>query len=79
MNRAALNFSLAVNHLADKTMSEIKLMLGLKKTPGYHGGRTYQTPLKAGAGADNEGGAPDEWDWRITGAVTQVLRFIGHE
>ena len=57
--------------MADKTMSEIKHMLGLKKTPGYHGGRTYEKPLKAGAGTDN-GGAPDEWDWRITGAVTQV-------
>jgi len=68
-NRASLNFSLAINHLADKTMSEIKLMLGLKKTPGYHGGKTYQKPLRASSG---KGALPDDWDWRIQGAVTQV-------
>jgi len=68
-NRASLNYSLAVNHLADKTASEIKLMLGLKKTPGNHGGKTYQRPLKASSG---DGAPPENWDWRIEGAVTQV-------
>ena len=69
MNRASLNYSLAVNHFADQTMSEIKLRLGLKKTPGYHGGKTYQRPLKASSA---QGALPDDWDWRIEGAVTQV-------
>ena len=69
MNRASLNYSLAVNHLTDKTMSEIKLILGLKKTPGYHGGKTYQKPLTSSKGKAD---APDNWDWRIQGAVTQV-------
>lgn len=73
MNRASHNFSLAVNHLADKTQGEIKLMLGLKKTPGFHGGRMYQMPVKSESGAaKGKNDVPDQWDWRIEGAVTQV-------
>jgi len=71
-NRAGLNFSLAVNHLADRTQSELKMMRGLKKTPGFHGGRQYQVPLKMGPGAESRKAAPDSWDWRLKGAVTQV-------
>ena len=75
MNRGPNNFSLAVNHLADKTQGEIKLMLGLKKTPGFHGGRMYQMPVKSESGAvKGKKNVPDQWDWRIEGAVTQVGR-----
>jgi len=71
-NRAGLHYSLAVNHLADRTQSEIKLMLGLKKTPGFHGGQTYRMGETRLGAAQSRKPVPDEWDWRIQGAVTQV-------
>ncbi|XP_056019981.1 digestive cysteine proteinase 1-like [Ostrea edulis] len=65
-NRAALGFSLAVNHLADKSREEIQLMNGYHYTPGPHGGLAFDTSKF------NLKDLPDTMDWRLHGAVTPV-------
>lgn len=65
-NRAGLTFRLAVNHLADRSDEEIKLMRGLKITPGNHGGLPFDKSkysLQA---------IPEHLDWTLYGAVTPV-------
>ncbi|XP_061192572.1 digestive cysteine proteinase 1-like [Saccostrea echinata] len=65
-NRAALGFSLAVNHLADKSKEEIQLMNGYRYTPGHHGGLAFDTSKYSVKDI------PDTMDWRLHGAVTPV-------
>lgn len=65
-NRAALGFSLAVNHLADKTQEEIRLMNGYRYSPGPHGGLAFDTSKYSLRDL------PDSMDWRLHGAVTPV-------
>ncbi|CAD7080373.1 unnamed protein product [Hermetia illucens] len=65
-NRARLGFSLAVNHLADKTDDEIKARRGFRSSNIYNGGKPF--PYNTKSKAD----LPDQYDWRLFGAVTQV-------
>jgi hypothetical protein len=41
-NRAGLSYRLAVNHLADKSGEEMKLMRGFRYTAGDHGGLPFE-------------------------------------
>lgn len=67
-NRANMGYTLAVNHLADKSDGEIKSMNGYKKskTDGYNGGKPF--PYNK----NDFKNLPSEIDWRIAGAVTPV-------
>jgi len=65
-NRAGLTFTLAVNHLADKTQTEMKALRGYRYTAGDRGGQKFsleQMPTT---------NIPDQMDWRLQGAVTPV-------
>lgn len=65
-NRAGLSFSLALNSLSDRTMSELATMRGRRqgKTPN----RGLPFPSKIYEGVK----VPESLDWRLYGAVTPV-------
>lgn len=66
-NRANKGFSMAVNHLADSTAEELKVLRGKIYTPGYNGGQPFPyDPEKL------RNSLPEQFDWRIYGAVTPV-------
>lgn len=65
-NRKNVGYSLAVNHLADKTDNELKAYRGKLYSGEYNGGQPF--PYKDSDYAD----LPDQWDWRLYGAVTPV-------
>lgn len=61
-----LGYTLAVNHLADKTEKELKALYGKQYSGEYNGGKPF--PYKA----INKSSLPEQFDWRIYGAVTPV-------
>lgn len=65
-NRQILGYSLAVNHLADKNVAELKALRG-KQYSGVknNGGKPFPYETKKTA-------VPEQFDWRIFGAVTPV-------
>lgn len=67
-NRARLGFSLAVNHLADKTADEMKALRGYRPSGVYNGGQSFEHTMSEMELAD----LPDQHDWRLYGAVAQV-------
>lgn len=66
-NRASLGYSLGINHLADRTSDELKSLRGFKSSLIYNGGKPY--PYNTDSYMDQ---LPDQYDWRIFGAVTPV-------
>lgn len=67
-NREQLGFSLGVNHLTDRTQDELKALRGFKSSGAYNGGNPFPYVLDE----DTLGDLPDEYDWRLYGAVTPV-------
>lgn len=67
-NRASLGYTLAVNHLADKTDEEIKSLRGFRSSGASNGGGVFPYQLTDRVLAD----LPDNLDWRLFGAVTPV-------
>lgn len=67
-NRESLSYSLAVNHLADRTQDELKALRGFKSSGVYNGGQPFPYTLDEKTLAD----LPDSYDWRLYGAVTPV-------
>ncbi|XP_004073923.1 digestive cysteine proteinase 1 [Oryzias latipes] len=65
-NRARLPFTLAVNSLADRTMSELQSMRGGKRGKTPNGGLPFPSSLYRGVKV------PETLDWRLYGAVTPV-------
>lgn len=65
INRAGRGYTLAVNHLADRSDEELAVLRGHHHSKGYNGGQPF-IPLKKA----NQ--VPDTMDWRLYGAVTQV-------
>lgn len=56
---------LAINHLADYSQDELKMLRGRLHTPGYNGGQPFRAVNKRDA-------VPDQFDWRLYGAVNPV-------
>ncbi|GAB1599982.1 digestive cysteine proteinase 1-like [Argonauta hians] len=65
-NRAGHKYALAVNHLADYTEAELKVLRGYKYSGEKNNGLPFNNSLI------NDPSIPDTMDWRINGAVTQV-------
>ncbi|XP_050293350.1 digestive cysteine proteinase 1 [Anthonomus grandis grandis] len=66
-NRKNIGYYLTVNHLADKTDNELKALRGKTYSGEYNGGKPF--PLLKSSNLTN---LPDQWDWRLYGAVTPV-------
>lgn len=67
-NRAQLGYTLSVNHLADKTEDELKALRGFRSSGVYNGGLPFPYEINANSTAN----LPDDYDWRLFGAVTPV-------
>ncbi|XP_072211634.1 digestive cysteine proteinase 1-like isoform X3 [Excalfactoria chinensis] len=65
-NRAALSYSLALNHLADRTPQEMAAMRGRRRSGDPNHGLPFSMQLYAGLVL------PESLDWRLYGAVTPV-------
>lgn len=65
-NRANKGYSLAVNHLADRTDLELQALRGKKYSGVYNGGQPF--PYKGVDGSS----FPVQFDWRLYGAVSPV-------
>lgn len=65
-NRESLGFSLAVNHLADRSEDEMRMMRGRQRSTGYNGALPFDRSQY------DEKDVPDHIDWRLRGAVTPV-------
>lgn len=57
---------MGVNHLADKTETELKALRGRTYSKEYNGGQPFPYTSRESASL------PDQWDWRLYGAVTPV-------
>lgn len=73
MNRRNPSFKLAINHLADKSEDELKILRGRIPPKKDNGG----IPFKHGVAAAHQEELPAYWDWRLHGAVTQVRDQVG--
>lgn len=71
VNRKGLGFKLAINHLADRTKDELKVLRGKLYSKGYNGGKPFPAFSKEEVAA-----APESMDWRLYGAVTPVKGTI---
>ena len=60
-NRQGLSFSLAVNHMADKSSVELRALNGRRYSAGYNGGLAFNKHKY-----DREN-IPDNMDWRLYG------------
>lgn len=65
-NRANLTYSLSINHLADKSDDEIQSLRGFRSSGTYNGGLHFPYELTKDVLDD----LPDDYDWRIFGAVS---------
>ncbi|XP_056645189.1 digestive cysteine proteinase 1 [Diorhabda sublineata] len=66
VNRQNKGYTLTVNHLADKSPQELKALRGKKYSGVYNGGKPF--PYNVTKKDD----IPQQFDWRIFGAVTPV-------
>lgn len=68
-NRAGLSFTLAINHLADRSDIELKALRGRQHTSqASNGGQSFPHPTTP----DALNALPENLDWRLFGAVTPV-------
>jgi len=74
MNRRKPTYQLAVNHLADKSEEEIKILRGRKVTlTKSNGGLPFKSNKRYGRqNGGNDDKLPTNWDWRLLGAVNPV-------
>lgn len=67
-NREHLTYSLGVNHLTDRTQDELRALRGFRSSGVYNDGQPFPYELNADVLDD----LPDDYDWRLFGAVTPV-------
>ena len=60
-NRAALSYTLALNHLADRTPQELAALRGRRRSGAPNNGQPFPTELYAGLIL------PESLDWRLYG------------
>ncbi|NWZ28390.1 CYSP1 proteinase, partial [Asarcornis scutulata] len=65
-NRAALSYTLALNHLADRTPQELAALRGRRRSGAPNHGLPFPSQLYADLPL------PESLDWRLYGAVTPV-------
>ncbi|PKK17098.1 hypothetical protein A306_00000265 [Columba livia] len=65
-NRAALSYTLALNHLADRTPQELAALRGRRRSGDPSNGQPFPSELYSGLIL------PESLDWRMYGAVTPV-------
>ncbi|NXM09488.1 CYSP1 proteinase, partial [Tyrannus savana] len=65
-NRAALSYTLALNHLADRTPHELAALRGRRRSGDPNNGQPFPAHLYTGLIL------PESLDWRLYGAVTPV-------
>lgn len=70
MNRQGLSYSLSVNHLADKSNEELRVLRGKQKSK--RGTRNNGLPFDMDKYNKEQKSLPESFDWRIYGAVTPV-------
>lgn len=70
MNRQGLSYSLSVNHLADKTTEELRVLRG--KQPAKPNTKNNGQAFTMSEYTDKQKSLPESFDWRIFGAVTPV-------
>ena len=68
-NRAAKPYRVAINHLADRTDEELRALRGFRRTTKNSNAELYNPLLHNAQGVEAQ---PDNWDWRLYGAVTPV-------
>lgn len=59
-----------MNHLADKSAAELKLMNGYRHTSGDHGAKVFDKSMV------DAKSVPESVDWRILGNELSVLNII---
>ncbi|CAF0723202.1 unnamed protein product [Brachionus calyciflorus] len=69
MNRRNLSYRLAINHLADKSDEELRVLRGKLKTSSQ---KKPNNGLPFDMSKYMNKALPDNWDWRLYGAVTPV-------
>ncbi|XP_073986481.1 C1 family peptidase 26-29-p [Rhodnius prolixus] len=69
-NRAKLGFTLSVNHLADRSEDELKALRGRRYSVDNNGASPF--PYSAVEVQSISADLPDQFDWRLYGAVTPV-------
>ena len=62
-----MGFQLSINHLADKTDTELRVLRGKRRSTGYNGGSPFPYITEQLATI-----LPEQFDWRLFGAVTPV-------
>jgi len=67
INRAKLSYTLAINHLADKTDEELSARRGFRSSGIYNTGKPFPYNV-----AKYKESLPEQYDWRLYGAVTPV-------
>jgi len=65
INRKGLSFKLAINHLADKSNEELKILRGKLKSSQKNNGLPFDKSQFSKS-------LPESFDWRLYGAVTPV-------
>ena len=78
-NRRQQRYRLAANHLADRTPAELRSLRGFRATPAEVRKPTAALPFGASPFPHSASevrrlaaSLPDQWDWRLYGAVTPV-------
>ena len=66
-NRKSLSYKVGINHLADRSEDELKVLRGKQKKTKFHNGG-----LSFDVSNYNHSDVPNQWDWRLLGAVTPV-------
>lgn len=69
-NRAGLSFTLALNSLSDRTMSELATMRGRKRGKTPNRGLPFPSQMFEGVQV------PESLDWRLYGAYIQFLNVV---